>query len=497
MTTNMRHRVLRATRLGTLVATLTLGIVSCREFLDVNQDPNSAERAVIDIRLAALITTFVHSTYYGENSLWGSEWTQQFSFNRDRRSYAQVHRYEISETSATTAWNYFYTRPTHEAFQMVNDASAEADIYYRGIAKLFYGWSFQIISDLWGPVPYEESFNTSIREPKYDEQKVVYEGILKNFEEAAADLSSATGRRPTTNDLLYAGDVTKWAKLAKFLQARTHLRLAYAPGENKTDRANKALAALTGGLASNADDAAFTYPGGTSARNPNYTFVELRGTFVAAEYLVELLKARQDPRIGIFFTPAPLDSVRGTVRYPATSVKYVGHRNGAATLNDSTVSWIGPVYSAETATLDLVSYADQKFTEAEARFIVSGATAADAPYRDGVRAHMQKVGVSAAAINTYLAALPALSTRSNPLEEIITQKYIANFLKVEPWNDWRRTGYPVLPSPVEQAMLPGIPQRIRTPGSELSSNINQVTATGIPTGLEGMSVKVWWASGAR
>ena len=484
-------------RKGILAAGIAIGLAGCSDFLDVNQDPNNAEEAVVDIRLAALITTFIHSTYYGENSLWGSEWTQQFSFNRDRRSYAQVHRYEISETSATTAWNYFYTRPTHEARQMLEDASGESDIYFRGIAKLFYGWSFQIITDLWGPVPFAESFNTSIREPAYDEQKIVYEGIIQSFEEAATDLSSPTGRRPTTNDLLYAGDVTKWVKLARFLQARAHLRLASAPGEDKVARANKALTALGGGLASNADDASFTYPGGANARNPNWTFVDQRGQFVAAEFLVEMLKARQDPRIGIFFTPAPLDSVRGTVRYPATTVKYVGHRNGGATLNDSTVSWVGPFFSAETATLDVVSYADQKFTEAEARLIVTGAAAADAAYRDGVRAHMQKVGVPTAAINTYIAALPALNTRANPLEEIITQKYIANFLKVEPWNDWRRTGYPVLPSPVEQAVLPGIPQRIRTPGSELSANINQVTATGIPTGLEGMNVKVWWASGVR
>ena len=89
-------------------------------------------------------------------------------------------------------------------------------------------------------------------------------------------------------------------------------------------------------------------------------------------------------------------------------------------------------------------------------------------------------------------ARPALNTLATPLEEIITQKYIANFLKVETWNDWRRTGYPKL-TPVVNALLPNIPQRIRTPGSELSNNINQVTATGIPTGLDGMMVKVWWA----
>ena len=107
---------------------------------------------------------------------------------------------------------------------------------------------------------------------------------------------------------------------------------------------------------------------------------------------------------------------------------------------------------------------------------------------------MQKLGVATAAVTAYVNARPSLTTAANPLEEIITQKYIANFLKVEPWNDWRRTGFPRLPAPVEQAMLPGIPQRIRTPASELSNNANEVKAAGIPTGLEGMMAKVWWAS---
>jgi hypothetical protein len=106
---------------------------------------------------------------------------------------------------------------------------------------------------------------------------------------------------------------------------------------------------------------------------------------------------------------------------------------------------------------------------------------------------MQKLGINAAQIDAYLAARPSLATVANPLGEIISEKYIANYLKVEPWNDWRRTGFPALP-PVDEAVLPGPPQRIRTPGSELSNNNNSVVASGIPTGLEGMSVKVWWAS---
>ena len=480
-------------RAGVAVA-LAAHLTGCEGLLDVNENPNAPEQARVDIRLPALITMFVHSTYYGENSLWGAEWLQQFSYNRATRSYAEVHRYELAETDATTAWDYFYTRPANESRQMIEDASTEADIYYRGLGKLFNAWTFQVITDLWGPVPFVDAGDPRIREPRYDEQKVVYDGIEALLEEAIADLSSPTGRRPTTNDLLFGGDMARWVKVARFLQARVNLRLAYAPGENQVQRATAALTALESALASNSDDADFVYPGGANARNPNWTFQDQRNLLVASEFLVELLKARSDPRLPIMFTPIVYDSIRGTTRYRSTTPRYVGHRNGSAQLTDSTVSWIGPYFSNENASLNVVSYADQKFTEAEARLIVSGAAAADAPYREGIRANMQKLGVATAAINAYLAARPALNTLANPLEEIITEKYIANFLKVEPWNDWRRTGYPVVPAPVEQALLEGIPQRIRTPGSELSNNINQVTATGIPTGLEGMLVKVWWAT---
>ena len=482
-----------AARTGVTVA-LAAYLTGCDGLLDVNENPNSPEQASVDIRLPALITMFVHSTYYGENSLWGAEWLQQFSYNAATRSYAEVHRYELAETDATTAWNYYYTRPGNESLNMIQDASAEADIYYRGLGKLFNAWTFQIITDLWGPVPFVEAGDPTIREPRYDDQQVVYDGIERLLDEAIADLSSPTGRRPTTNDLLFNGDLTRWIKVARFLQARLNVRLAYAPGEDRMARANAALTAIASALASNSDDADFTYPGGEDASNPNWMFQDLSDDLVASEFLVEMLKSRADPRLPIMFTPIVYDSVRGTTKYPAATPTYVGHRNGSPGVPDSTISWIGPFFSDEDAPLNIVSYADQKFTEAEARLIVSGAAAADAPYRDGIRANMQKLGVASAAIDAYLAARPALNTLTDPLEEIIAQKYIANFLKVEPWNDWRRTGYPAVPAPVEEALLDGIPQRIRTPGSELSTNINQVTATGIPTGLEGMLVKVWWAT---
>src|SRR6476620_8535160 len=155
-----------------------LQLSACQDFLDVNTNPNAPESATVDIRLPGLEATFIHSSYYGAVALWGSEWTQQWAFNASQRSYAEVQNYELQDTDAGSAWDYLYSRPGNAAFTMARDASADADAYYKGIAKLFEAWTFQLITDLWGPAPFTEAFKPEIREPKYDSQQAIYSGIF-------------------------------------------------------------------------------------------------------------------------------------------------------------------------------------------------------------------------------------------------------------------------------------------------------------------------------
>lgn len=480
------------------VLAMTLAAVSagCDNFLDVNENPNAPEKVRPDLRLAGVIGPFGHSLYYGDTQIWSAEWMQQFSYNRETRSYAEIHRYELQESDGSHAWDFYFAGVLNEAQMIVDETDPAVDGPLHGIAKFLYAWGYAHATDMWGPVPYTEAFDTKIREPKYDDQKTVYTAVHTLFEDAIADMQRPSTRNLENIDLLFAGDMARWVKLARHVQARHHLRLAYAPGEDSRQRAQAALDALQQGLQSNADDADFAYPGGESgARNPLWTFRDLI-QYTASEYMVGQLQSRSDPRIGILIEPAAWDSVRGSgesqVIYRAAPNTFRGHRNGQPAETDSTISRIGTYFTDEAAPLNWASYADAKFTEAEAQLILNGAAAADPAYRAGIRANMEKLGVDGAAIDAYLAARPSLGSVPNALEEIIREKYIANYLKVEPWNDWRRTGYPHLEI-VDQAVLPGIPQRIRTPGTELFNNLNSVQATGIPIGLEGMMTKVWWA----
>src|SRR5690606_10731319 len=85
------------------------------------------------------------------------------------------------------------------------------------------------------------------------------------------------------------------------------------------------------------------------------------------------------------------------------------------------------------------NYTEYYMEYAEVCFILSEVNNWDQDwYEAGVRASMERWGVEAAAIDAYVAALPAASE-----ETVMMQKYIALYMQpMEAWSEYRRTGYP-------------------------------------------------------
>ena len=80
-------------------------------------------------------------------------------------------------------------------------------------------------------------------------------------------------------------------------------------------------------------------------------------------------------------------------------------------------------------------------------------------------------------IDAYILANGSLNatTADGNIAKIIKEKYIANYgVALEPWNDWRRTGYPTLQAVDASvaAMTGGIPRSLFYPDSEVSANTN-------------------------
>ena len=63
----------------------------------------------------------------------------------------------------------------------------------------------------------------------------------------------------------------------------------------------------------------------------------------------------------------------------------------------------------------------------------------------------------------------------------------------EVWNDWRRTGFPVLTPAVDAVDARGIPYRIGYPANESTLNgANYTAAVGL-LGTDDNYAKMWWA----
>jgi hypothetical protein len=468
---------------------LALATGACESFLDVNADPNSPQTAPPDITLPAVLATFSSGILGSWPATMSAEWMQQISFNSNNRGLARYDRYEMRDVDAGVLWDRAYTTVLSQSKIIMEQSAPKEEWAYDAIAKIMYAWTLSVATDVWGPVPNSQALNPDNPKPAYDDQKAVYVEIQRLLSEAIDELPRPNfpSRIPATNDLLYTGDLTRWLKLAHTLQAQMHLHLVYAPGETPATRAQSVIASLANGFSSNLDDADFRYAGvGVTPTNAQPWYIaRLIPEYRLSQHYVELLRARSDPRL-------PATAERTTAD---AQVTYRGHKNGDPAGPAGQFSRATNYFAHDTASFAWITYSQARFMEAEARLIVAGPAAADAPYRAAIRANMEKFrpAISATAITTYLNALPSLTTVANPLAEIMREKYIANFLRFEAWNDWRRTGYPVL-TPVAGALTSGIPQRFPSPYSELIDNRENVLGTGIPEGLAGMSTKVWWAT---
>jgi hypothetical protein len=468
-----------------LIATaLTPGACDAGFLSDARENPNSPQEAPVEMQLPGLIGEFSFGVVSGWPTILSARFTQQTSSNGSPYYY-NLDRYQLGQPWFTwdDPWTRSYTDIMKNARRIIEQAQEEEAPHYAGIARLIYVWSLSYVTDGWGDVPLREAFEPTNTTPAYDPQEEVYGEIFSQLDEAIAELEEDHPLSPGSDDLLYEGNMDKWVKAAYTLKARLLMRLTEAPGHDAADQAQQALQALQNGFQSSADDAEFQHVDEQGSRNPWYRVRdELDHHQMAAQH-IDLLKSLDDPRLSVQAEPADA--------YLPEQEAYIGHESGTEGLGVDSVSTIGLAYTAPDAPGRWITYAEAKFIGAEAHQILGDLETADEAYREGIRVNMRKYGIASDEIDAYLDTRPSLTESGNPLRDIITQKYIANFLTAEPWNDWRRTGYPEL-EPAEQAAIDGIPVRYAWPASELSNNMDNIEASGLPTDRNVMLHRVWW-----
>jgi Starch-binding associating with outer membrane len=450
-----------------LLATIVLLTMnSCKDFLDINTDPTLKS----DVTLQDLLPTL--QFYTGETTYSSAyiacQYIQQIGSNvSGGATDAQT------ESENEGGWTNFYLNIVPHANLIIAKGQKENAPVYVGIAKVLLAYNLGIATTAWENVPYAQSDKAAnkVFAPAYDSQESIYTAIQKNLDEAIIELAKG-GTKPAADDLLYGGDTNKWSKAAYTLKARYAMHLTK---KSPTKAATDALAALAKGFSSNDDDLQLVY--NTRNLSPWYSRVALANntgnlTITYSNTLIQLMNAVKDPRLPIIATLKK----NQTTYAGATPGKGTG-----STTDFSVSSW----HSKVSSPIVFATFAEAKALEAEAKFLQNGGNiksigtnqATYDAFLQIAKVNMDKLAVPAAAATTYLTQ-PAIDVKAEKLTlmHILTEKYKAQFLNGDTWNDMRRYDYALLALPEQHNVdLKGQwIQRMRYPLSEQTRNSDVV-----------------------
>lgn len=371
------------------------------------------------------------------------------------------------------------------------------------MARIFRAWLFHNLTDLYGDIPYFEAAKSGdafVASPKYDKQEDIYKDLLNELKEAAAQLSDDPDKETFGNaDLLYAGNVDSWIKLANSLRLRLAVRVRFADNALAQTHVNDVIGAPL--IELNSENAKLlSEPADAPNRNNRSPVINaINDGVTLGNYfsftVLEVLALNNDPRMPVYFQlPEEIDA-NSTIPYRARPINPSGPIN--ARYSRDSVSMIGSFFEASQFIFNMLTAAEVNFLKSEAA--LSGLISGDANgfYRKGIRLAMEQYNIPTASIDNFLLTNVAAldGTDEQKLEQVIVQKYISLvYQSIEAWTEYRRTGYPKMWLGSGPTDTNGkVPRRLTYPAEEYSKNgTNVMEAVSRLNGGDKLTSRMWW-----
>ena len=404
-------------------------VMSCDDYLDINENPNGATTPPIKGLLANVTYNSAINVYRTANT---TNYYVQYFASPNAGSTTDIQ----DRVNTNSIWNNIYS-VSSDIYDMEKFAIESNSVEYIGVAKTLMALNIGMAVDVYGDVPFSEAFSFETIVPAYDDDELLYSKIISLLDEAMAAFNQTNEAEALTgsNDFIHGGDIEAWKKTAYALKARYMNHLSGTSGYDTA----AILTALSQSYTSNSDDAALTT---FQQRNPwNQLARNNAGLILDAWLSEQVVDAMNGETFGVFDPRLP------KITNPLPDGTYIGTENGFGRVGDGTVPYevylnTDNYYSSEDSPLFIITYPEMKFIEAEVQLRSNNPTEAYAAYLEGIEAHMQKLNVAAGDINTYISnPVVAVGAGNLTLKDVFKEKYIALFLSPETWVDARRNNY--------------------------------------------------------
>lgn len=473
---------------------------ACKDFLDINEDPNNPTEARLNQLLPSICVDVAGAMGSATGGL--GNFTSLYVHHTVQRGSSQNdYAFRGDDFGVATPWDILYSRALTDIRELIALGEADESWAYVGVAQILRAYSFSVVVDLWGDAPFSQANQGATNPfPEYDLGEDIYPQLITMIDDGLANIARTSTLSPSSDDLFYNGNLNQWRKFAKTLKLKLYLHTRLV--DDVSSEVNVLL--TEGDLIGPGEDFEMQY--GTSAapttRNPGYAQEYAPGAAFnyISPYFFEvmsglnsfgagnILEGLTDPRVPYYFyNQLPAGAQDGDAENPCS---YCPSRSGTGFLSiwafsfnidpnegfdqssSQTIMGLYPIGgryddgqggianfngAADTPQRILTYYA-RKYMEAELAH--AGVTGGDprALLMEAIQASFDKVNEIAgkagapaiqqvditAYIDNVMTRYDA-GTNDEKLEHIMTQKWIATFgFGVDAYADYRRTGYPTL-----------------------------------------------------
>lgn len=212
-----------------LVATalFAVAITGCKkDDFAINTNPDDITASTVDYKTvlpaSITVTAAIQATSFTFLQKYMGYWARSGSYQdpTDEETYTFTNDFGVG------IWNSLYSNANNYSF-VIEKANANGAGFYEAIARTMKSLNFQMLVDVYGNVPYSEAFiGGTIRTPKYDDDKAIYDSLFVELDKAIALLNNPVLSSPeanpaiATNDLIFKGNATNWKKFINTIKLR-------------------------------------------------------------------------------------------------------------------------------------------------------------------------------------------------------------------------------------------------------------------------------------
>lgn len=471
-------------------AALLLTATSCKKLADYNNNVNATTKAP-----ASALLTNVESSIGGYAfSTTPGYYCQYFS----QTQYTSESTYSLP----TYSFSSVYSSYLMDLQDIINNSGNNN---MNQVAKILQSYFFWYITDCVGDVPYSTALKGGNGNNAYDTQEAIYKGMIESLKAASAAFDNTT---VITGDVIYSGTTASWKRTANSMRMLMALRLSKRYPNASDYAATEFAAAMNdaaGYISTNDQNFKVVYPGTAGFKNPIWNGYNGRKDNGESTTMTNLLSSLNDGRLDPFGGYTEATSTSDPANWNKTSslgFPYGLTQNDASTFQGNNATWARILRGdlrVESSPIYLITASQIYLAMAEAadRGWIS-ASGLNTYYTTGITLSYQQWGLSAPAASYFTQSGVALSAAAGTaanLKNIATQRYLATYPDgMQGWNEWRRTGYPVLtPAPAASNTGGQIPRRYVYGTTEYSSNPdNTKAAAALIPGGDTQDSRIWW-----